>query len=220
RDVALVPSNAVTGAHHPARQFAAGTVVVAHLGGALETATRARISRPAQLRLERLAVIVRRITEETTIVEFGCPHDLAGIEEPFGIKPVLDIFEGASEPRTEHRFVEFRTHEPIAVFAGMRALVFAHHRKRLFGDLAHGMYIFLLTQIQNRANMETARAGVRVPGPPRPVLLENPGEPRGVIGEMFKRNRAVFDEGYGFPLLFHRHHDVEARRAHLGNLRL
>src|SRR5262249_45099284 len=125
RDVALVPGHAVTGAHHPACQFAAGAIVVAHLRGALETTPGARICRPVQPGLERLAVIVGRITEEAAIVEFGWPHDLAGIEEPFGIEPILDLLEGASEPRPEHGFVELRTHKAVAVFAGMRALVFA-----------------------------------------------------------------------------------------------
>jgi hypothetical protein len=35
-----------------------------------------------------------------------------------------------------------------------------------------------------------------------------------------ERHRAVLDEGYGFALLLHRHHDVEAGGAHLGNRRL
>ena len=37
---------------------------------------------------------------------------------------------------------------------------------------------------------------------------------------MLERHRAIFDEGDRFALLLHRHHDVEAGRAHLGDRRL
>ena len=49
------------------------------------------------------------------------------------------------------------------------------------------------------------------------VLLEDVGEPRGVVGEMLERHRAVLDEGDRLSLLLHRHHDVEAGGAHLGD---
>src|SRR5262245_19106630 len=98
------------------------------------------------MRLHRLAVIAGRVAEQPTVVEFRRPHDLPRVEEALRIEPVLYFLEGTGQPRTEHRFVEFRAHQPVAVLAGMRALVLAHHRERLLGDLAHGMYIFLLPE--------------------------------------------------------------------------
>ena len=65
--------------------------------------------------------------------------------------------------------------------------------------------------------MQAADRGVRIPGAAGAVLLEDGGEPRGVVREMLKRHRAVLDERDRFALLLHRHHDVEAGGAHLGD---
>ena len=42
----------------------------------------------------------------------------------------------------------------------------------------------------------------------------------GVFGEMLERHRAILDEGDRLSLLLHRHHDVEAGGAHVGDRRL
>ena len=39
----------------------------------------------------------------------------------------------------------------------------------------------------------------------------------GVVGQMLERHRAILDEGDRFALLLHRHHDVEAGGAHVGD---
>ena len=39
----------------------------------------------------------------------------------------------------------------------------------------------------------------------------------GVVGEMLERHRAILDEGDRLSLLLHRHHDVEAGGAHVGD---
>ena len=65
--------------------------------------------------------------------------------------------------------------------------------------------------------MQAADRGVRIPGAAGAVLLEDGGEPRGIVGEMLERHRAVLDERDRFALLLHRHHDVEAGGAHLGD---
>src|SRR5215472_3803533 len=111
--------------------------------------------------LERLAVIAGCVAEKTAVIEFWRPHDLARIVKAFWIEPVLYFFECSREPRPEHRLVEFRAHQAVAVFAGMRALVFTHHRERLLGDLTHGMHVFLLPQIEDRPHVQAARASMR-----------------------------------------------------------
>ncbi len=58
---------------------------------------------------------------------------------------------------------------------------------------------------------------MRVPGAARAVLLEHLRQAARVIGEMLKRHSTVLDEGHGLPLVLHRHHDVEAGGAHLGD---
>ena len=124
------------------------------------------------MRLDRLAVIAGRVAEQVAVVELRRPHHLAGIVQAFRIEAVLHLLEGARQPRAEHRLVEFRAHQPVAMLAGMRALVFAHHGEGLFGDLAHGMHVFLLPQIEDRPHVQAAGAGMRVPGAARAVLLE------------------------------------------------
>ena len=50
-----------------------------------------------------------------------------------------------------------------------------------------------------------------------PCLSKHIREPRGVFREMLQRHRAILDEGDRFPLVLHRHHDVEAGGAHIGD---
>src|SRR5262249_48480881 len=123
RDVTLVASDAIAWAHDAAGQRAAGAVVVAHLRRALETVAGTGIGGPVEMGADVFGPIVRPVAEETAIVEFRRPHDLAGIVEAFGVEPILDLFEGAHEARAEHLLVEFRTHDAVAVLAGVRALI-------------------------------------------------------------------------------------------------
>jgi len=53
-----------------------------------------------------------------------------------------------------------------------------------------------------------------------PNLGEDGVEARGVVGEMRQRHRAVLDEGDRLACLFHRHHDVEAGGAEIGDTSL
>ena len=68
--------------------------------------------------------------------------------------------------------------------------------------------------------MQAAYGRVRGPCAPRAVLFENTSEAIRVLRKVLKRHGAVFDERYGFPVAFHRHHDVQARFAHLPHVAL
>ena len=96
----------------------------------------------------------------------------------------------------------------------MRALVFADHRERLLGDRPHLSDVELLLNVEHRPHMQAADRGVRVPGAVSAVLFEDTGQPLGVVGEVFEAHRAVFEERDRFTVALHRHHDVEALRAH------
>ena len=145
RDVALVAGDAIAGAHDAAGKRAARAVVVAHLDRALETAAGAGIGGPVEVRADLLRPVVRPVAEEGPIVEFRRAHDLPRIVKTPGVEALLELFEGAHETRPEHFFVEFRTHDAVAVLAGVRALVGAHQRERLLGDGAHRLGVFLET---------------------------------------------------------------------------
>ena len=103
------------------------------------------------------------------------------------------------------------------MLAGMRALVFAHHREGFFGDGAHRLDVLFELQVEHRAHMQAAFRGMRIHGAAGAVLGEDLVEPRGIVGEMRQRHRAVLDEGDRLALLLHRHHDVEAGGAKLGD---
>ncbi len=63
--------------------------------------------------------------------------------------------------------------------------------------------------------MQAADRGMRVPGAVGAVFFEDPGQAVGIFGEVFEADRAVFEKRDRLPVALHRHHDVEARRAHL-----
>ena len=103
------------------------------------------------------------------------------------------------------------------MLAGMRALVLPHHREGLFGDGAHRLDVLFEFQVQHRPHMQAALGGVRIHGAAGAVSGEDIVEPLGVVGEMRQRHRAILDEGDRLALLLHRHHDVEAGGAKIGD---
>ena len=173
RDVLLVAGGAIGRAHHAAFELAAGAVVVAHLDRALEAAAGAGIGRPVERGLQLRDAIVRRIAKQRAIVHLGRIDDLAGIEHIARIEALLDLAEIGDDARAEHRLVEFGAHQAVAMLAGMRALVFAHHREGLFGDGAHRLDVLLELQVEHRAHMQAAFGGVRIHGAAGAVLGED-----------------------------------------------
>ena len=219
RHILLVARRAVGRAHHAALELAAGAVVVAHLDRALKAAAGAGISRPVEFCLELGDAIVGLEAEQRAIVHPGRIDDLAGIEHAIGIEALLHLPEVGDEALAEHRFVEFGAHQAIAVLAGMRALVFAHQREGFLGDGAHRLDVLLQLQIQHGPHMQAAFGGVRIHRAAGAVLGKHLAQPRGVVGEMRQRHGAVLDEGDRLALLLHRHHDVEAGGAEIGDRR-
>ena len=219
RDILLVAGRAIGRAHHAALELPAGAVVVAHLDRALKAAAGAGIGRPVERGLQLADAIVRRIAKQRTVVHFGRIDDLAGIEQIVRIEALLDLAEIGNDARAEHRLVKFGAHQPVAMLAGMRALVFAHHLEGFFGDGAHRLDVLFELQIEHRAHMQAAFGGVRIHGAAGAVLGEDGVEPLGIVGEMRQRHRAILDKGDRLALLLHRHHDVEAGGAEIGDRR-
>ncbi len=189
RHVAFVLGRHIRWAHYP-RVFAARTVVVAHLDGTAERSPR----RPIENRVDRDRGVVRRITKERTVVHLRRPYDSAGIEERARIEGVLDVLERADQFRTEHRFVEFRTYDAIPVLARMRAAILAHDREGLFGNRPQLADILTPLHVQDGPHVQAADRRVGVPRTVRPVFFEDARQPLGVLGEMFQRDRAIFDD--------------------------
>ena len=206
---------AVGRAHHAALELAAGAVVVAHLDRALETAAGTRIGRPVQHGFQRVDAIFRPIAKQRPVVHFGRIDDLAGIEDVVRVEALLDLPEVGNDARAEHRFMEFGADQAVAMLAGVRPLVFAHHRKRFLGDGAHRLDVLLQLEVKHGTHMQAAFGRMGIHGAARAVPGEDGVEPLGVVGEMRQRHRTILDKGDRFALLLHRHHDVEAGCAEI-----
>ena len=99
------------------------------------------------------------------------------------------------------------------------AFVFAHHRRGLLGDRAH-LGGALAAHVEDRPHMQGADRGVGVPRALGAVLGEDVGQAPCVFRQMLQRHGAVLDEGHGFSVALHRHHDVEPGLAHFPQLGL
>ena len=179
RDVALVAGDAVARAHDAAGERAAGAVVVAHLDRALETAAGAGIGRPVEMGADILARDSparsgTRCGRRTSARARSCRD----CSRPLGSKRSLTCSKARTSRGAEHLLVEFRAHDAVAVLAGMRALVGAHHVEGLLGDGAHRRDVLLEPQVEHRPHVQAADRGMRVPGAAGAVLLEDVGEPR------------------------------------------
>ena len=79
------------------------------------------------------------------------------------------------------------------------------------------LHVLVELQVQHGPDVQAPLRGVGIKSALCAVLLEDRGEPVGVVGEMGQRNRAVLDEGDRLALLLHRHHHVEPGGAELGD---
>ena len=116
--------------------------------------------------------------------------------------------------------MEFGADQPVAMLAGMRALVLAHHLEGFFGDGPHRLDVLFELQIEDRAHMQAALGGMGIHGAAGAVFGEDGVEPLGVVGEVRQRHRAILDKGDRLALLLHRHHDVEAGGTEIRDGRL
>ena len=145
----------------------------------------------------------------------GARTILPGLNRPSGSKLSLTSSKARTRRGPEHRLVELRAHQAVAVLARVGALVLAHHRERLLRDRAHLAHVPLVLEVEDRAHVQAADRGVRVPGAAGAVAGEEVGEALGVVGQMLERHGAVLDERDRLAVALHRHHDVEPGLAQL-----
>ena len=143
-----------------------------------------------------------------------------GFSMPFGSNASFTVSNARTMRGPNMALVELAAHQAVAVFAAVRALVFAHQREAFLGDGAHGRDVVRVLHVQHRPDMQAADRGVRVPGALGAVALEHRVQPLGVVGEILQIDRAVLDERHRLAVALHRHHDVEAGLAHRGDVGL
>ena len=227
----LIAGDAIARTHGSNVELAAMAVVVAHLDRARETVRRVstgsglrlltgqRVAldvpwRPIQRRFECASLVVRAESEQRRIVHPRRRDDFAGVHAVARIEQCLNLGKRGIEPRAELPRHPLAAAQAVTVLARVRPLVLANHGGSLLGDGAH-LRRAAATHIENRAHMQGADAGVRVPGAIRTVLSKNLRQPLGVFLKVLERHRAVLDEGDGLSLAFHRHHDVQSGLAHV-----
>src|SRR3546814_3305671 len=90
--------------------------------------------------------------------------------------------------------MEFRAHQPVAVLAGMRTLVFANGLEAFLRDGPHRLRARFLLQVDAGADVQAADGSMGVPGTLRAVLLEDAGQAVGVVGKILQRHRAILED--------------------------
>ncbi len=231
RDVLLVARCAVARAHRSRVELAAVPVVVAHLDGLREALGRVAAGsgrrqrstccivlyiprRPVEPRGHRLDAIAGRKPEQRRIVHLRSADDLARIHEARGIEEILDLLERVGKTRAELPAHPFGAHEAVAVLAGKRPFVFAHHGARLLGDRAH-LRRPVTAQVEDRPHVQRADRRVRIPRAARAVPREHLRQPVDVLGQMLERHGAILDERDRLAVALQAHHDVEPGLAHV-----
>ena len=100
------------------------------------------------------------------------------------------------------------------MFAGDRALMLLHRLRHRIGDRSVLIAPFQRLQIDQRANMQAAGAGVGVDGVSGVVVVDDALDIADVIGQAFDRHGAVFNEGDRLGFAAFAHHQAQPGFAH------
>ena len=164
--------------------------------------------------------IAGRIAEQCAVVHAQWAHDLTWVEGAHRVETVFYRLESLDNARAKHGLVKLGAYQAVTMLSGMRTFVFTHHLEGLFRNGAHLFSPTFLLHVEYRTHMQAAHRGVRIPSAARAVLGEDRCQAVSIFRQVFERHCTVLDEGYGLALAFHRHDDVEARLAHIPDLRL
>ncbi len=158
-DVLLVAGNSIRWAHDARIGLSASTIVVTYL----DCVGWVVLFGPVQRGLDISRRIIGFVAKETTIIHARWAHNASGIKQAAWIKAVLDFFKQMYDLGPKHGFVEFRSHDAITMFAGVRSLVLADHGKGLFRDGAHLANIGLGFHVEDGAHMQASDRRMCIP---------------------------------------------------------
>ena len=210
-EVSLFSGHAEGGAHHPAFEFSASAVVVAHLDRALQSRAATGVGGPIKFGFEVGHIVICAIAKQASVIHLWWVYDFARIETTLRVKALLHFSEIAHHAGAKHLFMKFRAYEPVPMFARMRAFVFRDQIKAFFCDCTHGFHILIQLEIQDRPHMQTTNGCMGIPSAACAVLLKNICETSSVGGQIGQLYRAIFHKGYRFSVALHGHHNIEAR---------
>ena len=203
--VLLLARGHEAGAHGAAAQLAADRGAVAHLHfgrkAVGEVEFRGQRNRLVAGAAAQLRVLRRRV------------DDVAGVEEVLRVERRLDLLEEPVEVGAIECLIEPTAHTAVAVFAGERAAVGAQQFRRELGDGAHLLHFRRLLDVDQRADVEAAGAGVGVIGHAHAQVATERLDARDVGGQVLRRHRGVLDKGQRLPFPAHAHQQAEAHLA-------
>ena len=112
-----------------------------------------------------------------------------GFSMPGGSNASFTVSNARTMRAPNIALVEFAARQAVAVFAAVRALVFAHEGEAFLGHGAHRGDVLRVLHVQHRADMQAADRGMRVPGALGAVPFEHVVQPFGVVGEVLADRR-------------------------------
>ena len=112
----------------------------------------------------------------------------------------FDLPEARLDRVAVHGAVPLAAGVPVPVFAAEGAVELQHQPRHLLGDLPHAGHVFAVFQVQHRANVQAADAGVAVEGAVGPVALDQLAEAVGELGQPGRGDGTIFDERDGLAV--------------------
>ena len=171
RAVVLVERRPERRAHRPALRLAAGAVAVAHLDGADEALLLVVVEDGR--RLDRAG---SRGRSEGSPSSRGASTILPGLSRLSRVERRLDLAERLVDRRAEHLFVPLAARQAVAVLAAERAAILQHQVGDVLGDAPHPRHVVGVLEVQQRADVQAADAGVAVEGAVGAVALQRLAE--------------------------------------------
>jgi hypothetical protein len=212
--VLLVTGGHVGGAHDPAGCLAAQPDVHAAVGGGTHAVGEAEPGRQGRCRSQgRVAKMLghgRRV------------DDLAGVHAPVRVEQTLDLPHRLVQLVAEHAAVELAPGQTVAVLARVGPAVLGDQVEHLLGHGSHRAHLRRAGEVEERAHVQAADRAVPVEPGAQAVAVEDPGQARGVGGQVGRVDRRVLDERERAASTgARRHEQPEAGRAdpeHVGLL--
>ena len=214
RAVDLVLRRLEGGAHHIDFQLAANAGAVAHFHGLSE----APIGRPVENGVHRHGLIIAPVAQ--ILLRRQGLHDFARVHAIVRVENAFHLLEQAVNVGAEEIGIEVAASEAIAVLAAGHAVVFFGERGRVGDQPDQIVDAFLRFQAEDGAHVDAAGRGVGVHRRFDPARLDRRKQIGHVIGQVFRRNRHIFDAGQRFGVPAHGKQQPQSRLAHIPDIGL
>lgn len=136
------------------------------------------------------------------------------------VERLLDVPERRGQLLAEHLLGPEAAHDAIAMLSRVRAAKLQDQVRHVFGDGIEALHPLPGLEIDHRADVEAADAGVAVVASFIAMSFHELVETADILGQLLRRNRRVFYEGQWLGRSRDVHHQAEARLSHRPHLPL